>query len=57
MTAFHHTPVLLTETLALLSPERGGTFVDGTLGGGGHAEAVLERLPQDGRLIGAVTHV
>ena len=31
---------------------RGGVFVDGTLGGGGHAEAVLERLPEDGRLYG-----
>lgn len=50
--AFRHIPVLLDETLTLLYPERGGVFVDGTLGGGGHAEAVLERLPADGRLIG-----
>lgn len=50
--AFQHTPVLLGEVLSFLSPERGGTFVDGTLGGGGHAEAVLGRLPEDGRLIG-----
>ncbi len=49
---FRHTPVLLMETVSLLAPERGGTFVDGTLGGGGHAEAVLRRLPEDGRLIG-----
>jgi len=49
---FTHIPVLLNETLAFLSPERGGIFVDGTLGGGGHAEAVLSRLPQTGRLIG-----
>ncbi|HPE16572.1 MAG TPA: 16S rRNA (cytosine(1402)-N(4))-methyltransferase, partial [Oscillospiraceae bacterium] len=46
---FRHTPVLLMETVSLLAPERGGTFVDGTLGGGGHAEAVLRRLPEDGR--------
>ena len=51
-TAFRHIPVLLDETLTLLYPERGGVFVDGTLGGGGHAEAVLQRLPADGRLIG-----
>lgn len=49
---FTHIPVLTTEVLTLLAPERGGVFVDGTLGGGGHAEAVLERLPKGGRLIG-----
>ena len=36
----------------LLSPERGGVFVDGTLGGGGHGSAVLRRLPKESRLIG-----
>ena len=49
---FQHIPVLLDEVLELLAPERGGVFIDGTLGGGGHAEAVLSRLPQTGRLIG-----
>jgi len=37
-----HVPALLREVVALLRPERGGTFVDATLGGGGHAEALLE---------------
>lgn len=37
-----HRPVLLSETLELLKPERGGLFVDGTLGLGGHSEAMLE---------------
>ena len=39
----YHTPVLVREVLALLEPERGGLFVDGTVGGGGHASAMLER--------------
>lgn len=36
---------MLTEVLAYLKPERGGSFVDGTVGGGGHAEALLDRGP------------
>ena len=40
------------EVLRCLSPERGGVFADGTLGGGGHAELVLSALPASGRLIG-----
>ena len=46
-----HTPVLLSETLDLLAPERGGIFVDATLGLGGHSEAILEREKKV-RLIG-----
>ncbi|HWQ58564.1 MAG TPA: 16S rRNA (cytosine(1402)-N(4))-methyltransferase RsmH [Clostridia bacterium] len=52
MTRFVHVPIMVDEALSLLRPERGGVFVDGTLGGGGHAEAVLERLPAHGRLYG-----
>jgi 16S rRNA (cytosine1402-N4)-methyltransferase len=48
----YHTPVLLNEVLAYLITRTDGLYVDGTLGGGGHAEAVLSRLNSDGRLIG-----
>jgi 16S rRNA (cytosine1402-N4)-methyltransferase len=37
-----HTPVLLDEVRALLEPERGGTFVDCTVGLGGHSRMLLE---------------
>jgi 16S rRNA (cytosine1402-N4)-methyltransferase len=40
--ATYHAPVMVREVLELLAPERGGTFFDGTLGGGGHTEAMLE---------------
>ncbi len=41
-----HVPVLLEEALAFLAPERGGEFVDCTVGLGGHAAALLERFPR-----------
>jgi len=40
-----HAPVLLEEVVRCLAPERGGLFFDGTVGAGGHAEAILERGP------------
>jgi 16S rRNA (cytosine1402-N4)-methyltransferase len=46
-----HVPVLLSEVVALLQPERGGILVDATLGLGGHAEALL-RSSENVRLIG-----
>lgn len=42
----YHAPVMVRECMDLLRPERGGVFLDGTLGGGGHSEALLERGPQ-----------
>lgn len=49
---FHHVPIMVNEVMDLLSPQRGGVFVDGTLGGGGHSEAILRLLPEGSRLIG-----
>lgn len=47
-----HRPVLLKEALALLDPKLGEFIVDGTLGGGGYAEAIVERLQGSGRFLG-----
>lgn len=47
-----HRPVLLKETLEHLQCAPGKTYVDGTVGGGGHGRAILERTAPDGRLIG-----
>lgn len=41
-----HIPVLLDRVLEFLAPERGGLFVDATVGLGGHAEALLEASPR-----------
>ncbi len=40
---FKHTSVLLNESIDLLNVVDGGIYVDGTLGGGGHSEAILKR--------------
>lgn len=49
---FKHTSVLLKETIENLDIRPQGIYLDGTLGGGGHAYEVAGRLTGDGRLIG-----
>ena len=47
-----HRPIMVEEVLRCLQPAAGEVAVDCTLGGGGHAQAILERLQPGGRLIG-----
>ena len=47
-----HIPVMLQEILELLEPAPGKVMVDATLGGGGHAAAILKKLLPGGKLIG-----
>lgn len=47
-----HVPVLLDEIVAGLAVKSGGSYVDGTVGDGGHTEAILRRSAPDGRVLG-----
>jgi 16S rRNA (cytosine1402-N4)-methyltransferase len=47
-----HSPVMLKEVLDLLQCKPGGIYVDATIGLGGHAEEILERIEPGGQLIG-----
>jgi len=49
---FGHIPVLVEEVMTFLRCEPGRTYVDATLGGGGHASEVLKRTAPDGVVIG-----
>ncbi len=46
-----HQPVLKEEALNLLITEKKGVYLDGTLGGGGHSEAILKRISKSGHLV------
>lgn len=47
-----HIPVLSNEIIELLNPKSGEFIIDGTLGGGGHAESIMRRLEPNGSFLG-----
>ena len=49
---FKHKPVLLGESISGLNIKKNGIYVDGTLGGAGHSKAILDKLSNEGLLIG-----
>src|ERR1700757_775949 len=49
---FAHASVMVEEAMQLLRPEPGGRYLDGTLGGGGHAERILMESGPDGEVVG-----
>ena len=49
---YQHAPVMLREVVEILQPKAHRKYLDGTLGGGGHAEELLERSSPDGLVLG-----
>jgi len=47
-----HKSVLLKESIEILNPQLGEFFIDGTIGSGGHSEAILEKIGPSGKLLG-----
>ncbi len=52
MKNFHHVPVMLHEVMTHLNLKQGGTYVDCTLGGGGHTLEIIKKIQPGGRVIG-----
>ena len=48
---FNHVPVLYDEVMEALKIRADGTYIDGTVGGGGHSSGICERLSKQGTLI------
>ena len=48
----YHQPVMMREVIKYLSPVRGETFVDNTIGGGGHALEIVKKILPGGKLVG-----
>jgi 16S rRNA (cytosine1402-N4)-methyltransferase len=49
---YPHKPVMVNETISILVTDPDGAYVDGTVGSGGHSEAIGRKLSPQGRLIG-----
>jgi len=47
-----HIPVLLNEVIAVLNPQPGEFFIDGTVGSGGHATEIIKKIGSEGKFLG-----